>query len=380
MKASIRLKELTLQNILIIITYIALLILGIINFKHIVNFLSSVIDILMPFIIGFILAFVLNIPMKYYYKKSNIKNEKKKKTIAAILAFLTFLAVIILLIIVIIPQVVENIKQLVTNMPDVIKQAKTWLDFILNEFNISSDVIKQAENMQNDVGKILFGYISSWAPNIASGVTSITTSIAHLFMGVIIAVYMLFSKEKLLSQINKVGQAYLDDKKYLQVKEICHLIAETFENFFTGQVTESFIIGILCYIGCKILNIPYASIAALIIGLTNIIPYFGPIIGAVISCVLILFVSPMKAIIFLIFSTCLQQFESNLIYPHVVGSSVGLSALWVLFAVTAGGGLFGITGMIFGLPVFSVIYELFRRSTNHRLKEKEMVKTISQSD
>ena len=380
MKASIRLKELTLQNILIIITYIALLILGIINFKHIVNFLSSVIDILMPFIIGFILAFVLNIPMKYYYKKSNIKNEKKKKTIAAILAFLTFLAVIILLIIVIIPQVVENIKQLVTNMPDVIKQAKTWLDFILNEFNISSDVIKQAENMQNDVGKILFGYISSWAPNIASGVTSITTSIAHLFMGVIIAVYMLFSKEKLLSQINKVGQAYLDDKKYLQVKEICHLIAETFENFFTGQVTESFIIGILCYIGCKILNIPYASIAALIIGLTNIIPYFGPIIGAVISCVLILFVSPMKAIIFLVFSTCLQQFESNLIYPHVVGSSVGLSALWVLFAVTAGGGLFGITGMIFGLPVFSVIYELFRRSTNHRLKEKERVKTISQSD
>lgn len=380
MKASIRLKELTLQNILIIITYIALLILGIINFKHIVNFLSSMIDILMPFIIGFILAFVLNIPMKYYYKKSNIKNEKKKKTIAAILAFLTFLAVIILLIIVIIPQVVENIKQLVTNMPDVIKQAKTWLDFILNEFNISSDVIKQAENMQNDVGKILFGYISSWAPNIASGVTSITTSIAHLFMGVIIAVYMLFSKEKLLSQINKVGQAYLDDKKYLQVKEICHLIAETFENFFTGQVTESFIIGILCYIGCKILNIPYASIAALIIGLTNIIPYFGPIIGAVISCVLILFVSPMKAIIFLVFSTCLQQFESNLIYPHVVGSSVGLSALWVLFAVTAGGGLFGITGMIFGLPVFSVIYELFRRSTNHRLKEKEMVKTISQSD
>lgn len=380
MKASIRLKELTLQNILIIITYIALLILGIINFKHIVNFLSSVIDILMPFIIGFILAFVLNIPMKYYYKKLNIKNEKKKKTIAAILAFLTFLAVIILLIIVIIPQVVENIKQLVTNMPDVIKQAKTWLDFILNEFNISSDVIKQAENMQNDVGKILFGYISSWAPNIASGVTSITTSIAHLFMGVIIAVYMLFSKEKLLSQINKVGQAYLDEKKYLQVKEICYLIAETFENFFTGQVTESFIIGILCYIGCKILNIPYASIAALIIGLTNIIPYFGPIIGAVISCVLILFVSPMKAIIFLVFSTCLQQFESNLIYPHVVGSSVGLSALWVLFAVTAGGGLFGITGMIFGLPVFSVIYELFRRSTNHRLKEKEMVKTISQSD
>lgn len=135
-------------------------------------------------------------------------------------------------------------------------------------------------------------------------------------------------------------------------------------------MTESVIIGVLCYIGCIILDIPYASIAAVVIGFTNIIPYFGPIIGAVISSVLIIFVSPIKAVIFLIFSTLLQQFESNLIYPHVVGSSVGLSALWVLFAVSAGGGLFGIPGMVFGLPTFSVIYELMRRWTNQRLKEK----------
>lgn len=119
-----------------------------------------------------------------------------------------------------------------------------------------------------------------------------------------------------------------------------------------------------------ILDIPYASIAAIVIGFTNIIPYFGPIIGAVISSALILFVSPVKALIFLVFSTLLQQFESNLIYPHVVGNSVGLSALWVLFAVSVGGGLFGIPGMVFGLPTFSVIYELLRRWTNYRLEVK----------
>ena len=148
----------------------------------------------------------------------------------------------------------------------------------------------------------------------------------------------------------------------------------TFQNFLAGQLTESVIIGVLCYIGCMILGIPYASIAAIVIGFTNIIPYFGPIIGAVISSVLIVFVSPVKALIFLVFSTLLQQFESNLIYPHVVGSSVGLSALWVLFAVSVGGGMFGIPGMVFGLPTFSVIYELLRRWTNERLKRKQQMK------
>ena len=189
-------------------------------------------------------------------------------------------------------------------------------------------------------------------------------------MGFVMAVYMLLSKDKLLRQVKKVGHAFLNDQKFNQASEVLRLTSSTFENFLAGQLTESVIIGVLCYIGCIILDIPYASIAAVVIGFTNIIPYFGPIIGAVISSVLIIFVSPIKAVIFLIFSTLLQQFESNLIYPHVVGSSVGLSALWVLFAVSAGGGLFGIPGMVFGLPTFSVIYELMRRWTNQRLKEK----------
>ena len=130
------------------------------------------------------------------------------------------------------------------------------------------------------------------------------------------AVYMLLSKDKLLRQVKKVGHAFLNDQKFNQASEVLRLTSSTFENFLAGQLTESVIIGVLCYIGCIILDIPYASIAAVVIGFTNIIPYFGPIIGAVISSVLIIFVSPIKAVIFLIFSTLLQQFESNLIYPH----------------------------------------------------------------
>ena len=188
------------------------------------------------------------------------------------------------------------------------------------------------------------------------------------------AIYMLLSKDTLMRQCRKLGQAVLSERHYIQVREIVQLTSETFQNFIAGQLTESLIIGVLCYIGCLILDIPYASIAALVIGFTNIIPYFGPIIGAFISSLLILFISPIKMVVFIIFSTILQQVESNLIYPHVVGGSIGLSALWVLFAVSIGGGLFGIPGMIFGLPTFSVIYELLRRWTNQRMKEKQREK------
>ena len=166
-------------------------------------------------------------------------------------------------------------------------------------------------------------------------------------------------------------KAICDKTRYDYILDVAHLSSKTFESFFTGQLIEAVIIGVLCYIGCMLLNIPYASIAGVVIGCTNIIPIFGPIIGAAIAGVLILLVSPIKAVVFIVFSLVLQQLESNLIYPKVVGESIGLSALWVLFAVTLGGGLFGIVGMIFGLPAFSIIYELLRRWTNQRLSEKQ---------
>jgi predicted PurR-regulated permease PerM len=191
-------------------------------------------------------------------------------------------------------------------------------------------------------------------------------------MGIIISIYICFDRDRLAYQSDRVVYALFNEKHYQYIKDVVKLILQTFRQFFTGQITESVIIGVLCYIGCKILNIPYASIAAVVIGITNIIPYFGPFIGAAISASLILLVSPIKALIFVIFATLLQQFESNLIYPHVVGSSIGLSALLVLFAITIGGGLFGIVGMIFGLPVFSVIYELFKRYIIIRLNNKNM--------
>lgn len=370
MKTSIKVRDLTLKNIFIILSYTALLVLGVIYFESIFQYLGELLNIIQPFIIGFILAFIFNIPMKFFEKKLAIQNKKKRRVVSAILSVLLILLVLLLVVMVVVPQVIENVRTLIDNLPSIFAQAEKWLNYVFEEIRLSPDLLDKINEFQTRFAQTFISTLTAWAPNIASGVSHITTSVINIFMGFVMAIYMIFSKDKLIRQVKKFAHALFNDQHYQYISEVVKLTGTTFENFLAGQLTESIIIGVLCYIGCMILDIPYASIAAIVIGFTNIIPYFGPIIGAVISSALILFVSPMKALIFLVFSTLLQQFESNLIYPHVVGNSVGLSALWVLFAVSVGGGLFGIPGMVFGLPTFSVIYELLRRWTNYRLEVK----------
>lgn len=370
MKTSIKVRDLTLKNIFIILSYTALLVLGVIYFESIFQYLGELLNIIQPFIIGFILAFIFNIPMKFFEKKLAIQNKKKRRVVSAILSVLLILLVLLLVVMVVVPQVIENVRTLIDNLPSIFAQAEKWLNYVFEEIRLSPDLLDKINEFQTRFAQTFISTLTAWAPNIASGVSHITTSVINIFMGFVMAIYMIFSKDKLIKQVKKFAHALFNDQHYQYISEVVKLTGTTFENFLAGQLTESIIIGVLCYIGCMILDIPYASIAAIVIGFTNIIPFFGPIIGAVISSVLILFVSPVKALIFLVFSTLLQQFESNLIYPHVVGNSVGLSALWVLFAVSVGGGLFGIPGMIFGLPTFSVIYELLRRWTNYRLEVK----------
>ena len=370
LKTSIKVRDLTLKNIFIILSYTALLVLGVIYFESIFQYLGELLNIIQPFIIGFILAFIFNIPMKFFEKKLAIQNKKKRRVVSAILSVLLILLVLLLVVMVVVPQVIENVRTLIDNLPSIFAQAEKWLNYVFEEIRLSPDLLDKINEFQTRFAQTFISTLTAWAPNIASGVSHITTSVINIFMGFVMAIYMIFSKDKLIRQVKKFAHALFNDQHYQYISEVVKLTGTTFENFLAGQLTESIIIGVLCYIGCMILDIPYASIAAIVIGFTNIIPYFGPIIGAVISSALILFVSPVKALIFLVFSTLLQQFESNLIYPHVVGNSVGLSALWVLFAVSVGGGLFGIPGMVFGLPTFSVIYELLRRWTNYRLEVK----------
>lgn len=367
-----KISNMTYKDAIIVLSYTALLVLGIIYFQDILKLIGTFFGIITPFIVGIILAFIFNIPMKFFFKKLSIKNEKKKKIIASLLSITLFLLIIIVIFIVVLPHVVENVSAFIKNLPQGLKQLDEGLDYILSQFHVSEEVIQKVEELKNNLGYVIVEEMTSLGPSIAVGMTHLTTGVFHIFMGIVTAVYILLSKDQLMRQIQKLGSAFLSKGHYQQVQNILSLTSSTFESFVAGQLTESIIIGVLCYFGCILLDIPYASIAAIVIGFTNIIPYFGPIIGASLCSLLILCVSPVKMIVFLIFSTLLQQCESNLIYPHVVGSSVGLSPLWVLCAVSIGGGLFGISGMVFGLPVFSIIYEFIRRWTYQRLEKSNL--------
>ena len=200
---------------------------------------------------------------------------------------------------------------------------------------------------------------------------SIASSLKDVILAFVVCAYITISKEKLIKQIKLLFQAFLSEKQNKWIVKITKLTSQTFHNFVTGQLLEAVIIAILCYIGCLILKFPYAPIISVLIGVTNMIPIFGAIMGVMISALLVAMVNPIQALFFIIFGIALQQFESNLIYPRVVGNSVGLSGLWVLFAITIGGGLFGFSGMILGLPIFSIIYSLLKEATYKRIKAKK---------
>lgn len=366
-----KIKEANIKTIFLLITYTILAILAVVYFDSILKIIGMIFNILSPFIYGIIFAFILQLPTPWIEKQLKIEDTKRKTIVATILSMIFAFMVIAIILTIILPQVIDNLTTLANNLPSMMDKTEVYLQTLLNSLSLDSDIVKMIEEYQNQIGSAMLSSVSKFAPSLLTGIQSITSSVANVFMGFIIAIYMSIDKNRLLYQCDRVTFALLKEEHYLYLKDVMNLISKTFRQFFAGQLTESIIIGVLCYIGCLILQIPYASIAAIVIGVTNIIPYFGPIIGTGISALLIVFISPIKAIIFIIFGTLLQQFESNLIYPHVVGNSVGLSALWVLFAITVGGGLFGIIGMIFGLPVFSVIYELFRRFILDRLKLKE---------
>ncbi|MEE0965619.1 MAG: AI-2E family transporter [Bacilli bacterium] len=366
-----KIKDASVKTIAMLISFTILAIVAVVYLDYILGFIGIVFDVLSPFIYGIVLAFIFQLPTGFIEKHLMIENDKKRKLISSILSIILVFLVIIILLVIVLPQVIENITVLVNNVPLMIEQSKVYLKIILDNLSLSEDMVASIEGFQNDFWTGIVSSVSKYAPSLMTGVKALTSSVKNIFLGIVIAFYITIDKERLLRQCNQVGYALLKEKDYLFFKGVMNLISRTFRQFFTGQLTESVIIGILCYIGCKILDIPYASIAAIVIGITNIIPYFGPFIGTAVSAILILFVSPIKAIVFIIFGVILQQCESNLIYPHVVGSSVGLSGLWVLFSITIGGGLFGVVGMVFGLPVFSVIYELFRRYVKERIALKQ---------
>ena len=269
------------------------------------------------------------------------------------------------------PQVIESIAALANSLPGYIEDAQKTITRMIEKQQIPQDVLKQVDAYSVQLQDTLVNLLKNGIPHLITMASGFASSLANVFMALVIAVYLTVSKDKLLEQSHRFLYAFTSERVNNNVLRVAHLTNTTFSAFITGQLVEAVIIGVLCYIGCQVLGFPYAPILGVIIGCTNIIPIFGAIFGVVLCALLVAFVNPLQGVFFVIFGICLQQFESNLIYPRVVGTSVGLSGLWVLFAITVGGGLFGFAGMLLGLPAFSVIYSLLRDEMNRRVRLKK---------
>lgn len=365
-----KLRQLTVKNSVVIITYAVLLIFMLINLKPIFSMLGRIMSLISPFLVAIGIAYVFNIPLSFFLSKLP-ENMKGRKVIAGTLALATIAVIIIFIVQIVAPQLGMSIRGLIDSVPTYIDESAKFLNELSTKLDLSPEILTQINSYVEMAETWLIELATTLLPKLLEMGKGFTSGIVNLLMSFVIAIYLTFSKAKLLEQLNTVLYAFLPDKVYQYVRKTGTLANATFSNFISGQLLEAVIIGVLCYFGCLLLNIPYAPIIGVVVGITNIIPIFGPIIGTFFCGFLVLFVSPIKAVVFVIFGICLQQFESNLIYPKVVGTSVGLSGLWVLFAITVGGGLFGLMGMLLGLPTFAIIYRLFGDEVYRRIRIKK---------
>lgn len=377
-------KDKTRKDIIIIISYIALVIFALVNFSKIFTFLGKVISIFSPFLLGIILAFVLNVLNNFIEKKifgkikpSKIWNKIKRPlciTLSLILVFLTIFFVMNLLI----PQL-KNSASLFTDTLPVYKED---IIGILNKFDVDESTVNKVGEYLDNFGKVITDYIKGNSKDVITVTTEVATSVVNIIskgiITLVFAIYMIAQKETLSRQINKVMKAYLKPKTINKINTVGTLANKTFSNFVTGQCLEALIFGSLVFVGMLIFRFPYASTIGVLLGFTALIPIFGAFIGTAIGFILIMMVSPVKAILFVVFIIVLQQIEGNLIYPRVVGKSIGLPGMWVLLSVTVGGSIGGILGMLIATPLCSLLYALFTKMVNDRLKSNKIVTKVKE--
>ncbi len=345
--------------------------------------LGTVIGAAAPLIIGFFIAYIVNIIMccyeRYYFPKSDKKIVKiTRRPVSMILAFVTVVALITAIIVLIVPELVNCVKIIIDGLPGFIDNAVVKLN---NLSFVSDKVIAYLSEIdwQSKIGGITETVATGFVDivgGIVSVVTSIFSGVVTAFLSIIFSVYMLLSKNRIASQLDRVSKHYIKVKVYERIKYILKVLDDSFHRYIVGQCTEAVILGILCIVGMLILGLPYATMIGSLIAFTALIPIAGAYIGAGLGAFIILVSAgeggPLKALMFIIYIIILQQLEGNLIYPKVVGSSLGLPGIWVLAAVTVGGGVFGIPGMIIGVPLTAAIWRIVKDDVVKKEKAKQI--------
>lgn len=365
---------------LCILCIIFLTLWAVVNLSSLRSVAEKTIDILLPLLVGACIAFILNIPLRLierlWIKLFSAKRRGLRRAVSITLCLLISVGAIALIVGAIIPQIWSTGEKIVTKIPFYIERLNSWYAILASFLTRFSVTLPSYHFNGAALISTLRNFLSENSHHIIdTSVTILTTAFGMVFDGIfaiVIAVYILAQKERLGAWIRKLLYSIFSEKNTERLVALARLSEKTFSGFVTGQLTEALILGVLCFVGMLIFNIPYPLLVSALIGITALIPIFGAFIGAGIGALLILLESPVKALIFVIFIIVLQQIEGNVIYPRVVGSQVGLPGLWVLVAVTVGSE-FGILGMLLAVPIVSLIYTVIGQIMDARIKEKGLM-------
>lgn len=377
----------SIRHGIVLITYAVVLYLALSHLGTLSQAWTTLMNVLQPVLVGILMAYILNLlmrPMETKWLSGVWKRFPRigrgRRAICIVLSIVLVMALITGLCIFILPQVGESIANLANSIPGYIKNASTTLSGLEDQLDMENPII----NYLWDAGAKLLSQSSAIIGNVAGSmatwllgfVGSITSGLVTSLIGLIFAIYILADKEHLSTIFDRLLRAIFKDSVRERIVYIVAKCDHAFGGFITGQLIEAMILGGICFVGLTIIGffvggMPYALLISVLVGTCNIIPILGAYLSAIPSTLLILLISPVKALIFLIFLVVAQQFEGNVIYPKVVGSSIGIGGMWVLLALTIGGNLMGLTGMVLGIPAFAVIYALVREFTTDRIRRKE---------
>lgn len=370
-----------LSNLVVVCVGI-LLYLGLTHLPQVKETVGAVVDVFSPFIAGFVIAYLLNTPVDFFERKVYAK-YKGKRALSIVTVFLIAVAVIAVLLQLVLPQVADSIRQLFSNLTVYLNNLNQTVQELIQRFHMDGEGLTNLVDHYNDFIRNLSSadmvkrateFLTSSAPELwnfgMSVGNSMVNGVVTAMTAVIASIYMLSGKPRLTSQLKKLIYATFPEKGASRILKVSGKANQIFVGFINGKLLDSAIIGVLCFLLCSLIKIPYAVLVSVVVGVTNVIPFFGPIIGAVPCLMILVIVNPWAALRFGVLIIALQQFDGNILGPKILGDSTGLSAIWVLVAIVVGGGLFGFPGMLLGVPTFAVLYSLVKEWAERRLEEK----------
>ena len=370
-----------MKKLMLLITFTVVLLVGVQRLDVVLGTLNVIWTIFLPFVLGSAIAFFLNVPMAFLEKKLFGRREEEKKNglarpLSLLLTVVIVIAVIVFVIFVVVPELSSTITNLAVQIEAALPRGQKWLENVFRDNEQVTAWLNSVEMNWEAMVQTALNMLRTGAESVLTYTVVVARGIINAVYTFVIAFafscYVLIQKEKLSAQAQKLLKAVFPRRHAERIMYVFSLSYRTFTNFITGQCLEAIILGTMFFVVMSVLNFPYALLVGILVAVTALIPIFGAFIGCAVGAFLILVVNPMKALAFIVLFLVLQQVEGNLIYPHVVGNSVGLPSIWVLVAVTVGGNLMGLVGMLIFIPLVSVLYTLLREWVYRRLREKKL--------